>query len=164
MVLSPAELRHERPSRGLLFGYRRPDVDALLAGATSAYEDVWRERADLKERVHELDTELARYRESERALRAALVTAERAASELRVQAVREAELVVREAEGRAREIVHGAYAERERVRAEILALSHREQEFRARLRSLLAATLQIVRDHEERLAAGDGLEPVAQPQ
>jgi cell division initiation protein len=158
MALSPAELRHERPSRGLLFGYRRTDVDALLEGATTAYEDVWRERVDLVERVHELETELARYRESERALRAALVTAERAASELRAQAVREAELVVREAEGRAREIVHGAYGERERVRTEVHELERHEQEFRARLRALLGAILQTVRDHEERLtllAPGD---------
>ena len=79
--LSPVELRHERP-RVRPFGYRRADVDHLLESATDAYEVVWRERADLDDRVHELETELARHRETEEAMRSALVSAERAADEL----------------------------------------------------------------------------------
>src|SRR5438046_755424 len=78
MTLSPAELRHERPGRGL-FGYRRGDVDRLLVEATVAYENVWRERAELTDHVHELEQELIRHREGEQAMRNALVTAERAA-------------------------------------------------------------------------------------
>ena len=39
--------------------------------------------------------------------------------ELRAQAGRDAELIVREAEARAREIIHKAYAEREQVRREV---------------------------------------------
>ena len=62
MTLSPAELRHERPGRGLM-GYRRADVDRLLVEATVAYENVWRERAELTDHVHELEQELIRHRE-----------------------------------------------------------------------------------------------------
>jgi cell division initiation protein len=154
MAISPVELRHERPGMGL-FGYRRSHVDSLLDEATAAYESVWRERADLDDRVHALEQELDRHRETEAAMREALVSAEKAAEERRTQAAREAELTVREAETRAREILHGAYAERERVRQETDRLRHEEAEFRMRLRALLGATLQTLRDHEERLA-GDG--------
>ena len=145
-----------------IFGYRRSDVDSLLDEATSAYESVWRERADLDDRVHALEQELDRHRETEAAMREALVSAEKAADERRSQAAREAELTVREAETRAREIPHGAYAERERVRQETDRLRHDEAEFRMRLRALLGATLQTLRDHEERLAGGDG-QPGGQP-
>ena len=85
--MSPAELRHERPGRGLL-GYRRTDVDRLLVEATVAYEAVWRERADLQDTVHELQQEVSRHREGEQAMRNALVTAERAADEMRASASR----------------------------------------------------------------------------
>lgn len=152
MALSPAELRHERPGRRL-FGYRPGDVDQLIDDASIAYETVWRERADLDDRVHELEQELSRHRETEEAMRGALVSAERAADEKRAQSHRDAELIVREAEARARDILHGAYAERERVRQETQALRNEEAEFRVSLRSLLGATLQGLRDHEERLAA-----------
>jgi cell division initiation protein len=151
MTLSPAELRHERPGRGLI-GYRRADVDRLLVEATVAYEAVWRERAELHDHVHELEQELSRHREGEQAMRNALVTAERAADEMRASSSRQAELIVREAEAKSRDLVHEAYAERERVRREMARLQAEEAEFRLRLRSLLGAILEAVRDHEERLA------------
>jgi cell division initiation protein len=151
MTLSPAELRHERPGRGLI-GYRRADVDRLLVEATVAYENVWRERAELHDHVHELEQELQSHREGEQAMRNALVTAERAADEMRASASRQAELIVREAEAKSRDLVHEAYAERERVRREMARLQAEEAEFRLRLRSLLGAILEAVRDHEERLA------------
>ncbi|MGN6377638.1 MAG: DivIVA domain-containing protein [Gaiellales bacterium] len=154
MALSPIELRHEKPGRRMFFGYRRTDVDSLLDEATTAYEAVWRERADLDDQVHHLEQELSRHRQNEAAMREAMLTAERAAEERRAQAARDAELTVREAETKAREILHGAYAERERVRQETERLRSEEADFRMRLRSLLGATLQTLRDHEERLAAG----------
>jgi len=151
MALSPAELRHQRPRRTLL-GYRRSEVDEIMVSATSAFETVWRDRANLEDRVHELETSLGELRDTEHAMRDALVTAQRTADELRAQAGRDAELIVREAEARAREIIHKTYAEREQVRREIEQLRSEERQFRTRLRSLLGATLQSVRDHEEQIA------------
>jgi cell division initiation protein len=157
MSLSPAELRHTRPRRRIL-GYRVSEVDQIMIDATSAYEDVWRDRADLEDRVHELEVSLGELRDTESAMRDALVTAQRTADDVRAQANRDAELIVREAEARAREIIHKTYAEREQVRREIERLRADESQFRTRLRSLLGSTLQSVRDHEALLA-----EPAAEP-
>lgn len=152
MSLSPVELRHQRPKRRIL-GYRVSEVDQIMVDATSAYETVWRDRANLEDRVHELETSLGELRDTEQAMRDALVTAQRTADEMRAQASHDAELIVREAEARAREIIHKTYAEREQVRREIERLRADEMQFRARLRSLLGSTLQSVRDHEELIAA-----------
>jgi len=134
-----------------LLGYKRSEVEQILGEATTAFESVWRERADLDDRVHALETELALRRETEDAIRDALVSAERAADERRAGAHREAEQMVREASAKAREIVAEAYAERERVRREVARLRGEEAAFRLRLRSLLGATLQGLRDHEQEL-------------
>jgi cell division initiation protein len=157
MSLSPAELRHTRPRRRIL-GYRVSEVDQIMIDATSAYEHVWRDRADLEDRVHELEMSLGELRDTESAMRDALVTAQRTADDVRAQANRDAELIVREAEARAREIIHKTYAEREQVRREIERLRADEGQFRTRLRSLLGSTMQSVRDHEAMLA-----EPAAEP-
>ena len=77
-------------------------------------------------------------------LRKTLVTAERSADVMRADARREAERIVREAEQTAREIVGEAHHERERVRHEIIRLTEKEREFRARFRAMLTATS---RDH-----------------
>jgi len=160
MSLSPVELRHQRPKRRPL-GYRVSEVDQIMIDATSAFETVWRDRANLEDRVHELETSLGELRDTEQAMRDALVTAQRAADEMRAQASRDAELIVREAEARAREIIHKTYAEREQVRRETERLRADELQFRARLRSLLGSTLQSVRDHEEQIAAPSAVELTA---
>jgi cell division initiation protein len=155
MSLSPAELRHQRPKRTFI-GYRVSEVDEIMTHATSAFETVWRDRADLEDRVHELETSLGELRDTEHAMRDALVTAQRTADELRAAAGRDAELIVREAEARAREIIHKTYAEREQVRREVERLRADERQFRTRLRTLLGSTLQTVRDHEEMIAEPAG--------
>ena len=129
MALTPVEIRHIKPSRSLL-GYNRKVVDELLEDVVESFEQVWRERADLADKVERLDGDLVRYRELETLLRTTLVSAERASQELREQARREAGVVLEEAHGEARRVRREALADLERMRAEA-----------ARIRSLLGAAL-----------------------
>jgi cell division initiation protein len=117
MALTPVEIRHIGFGRGIL-GYKRQAVDRTLTEIADSFEDVWRDRADLADKVEQLEHDLVRYRELETLLRTTLVSAERAAHELRDQAKREAALIVGEAQAEAREITRGARAELERLDAE----------------------------------------------
>ena len=134
MALTPVEMRHVTfPRRP--FGYRRSAVDRLLVEAAESFEDVWRDRADLSDRVEQLENDLVRYRELEALLRTTLVSAERAAHELKDHAKREAELIVSEAHAEARSITRRAAAERERLVGE----AHRT-------RALLRSALETLED------------------
>src|SRR5581483_6430418 len=117
MAYTPVEIRHVRLRRGVV-GYRRRAVDGLLAEVSDSYEDVWRERADLADRVEHLEAELVRYRELEQLLRTTLVSAERAAHALKDAAKREAETILAEARTEAREITRHARAERDHLALE----------------------------------------------
>jgi cell division initiation protein len=132
MSLSPAEIRHRELGRGL-FGYKRAAVDELLEEIVDSFEQVWRERADLADKVEQLEADLVRYRELESLLRTTLVSAERASHELRDQARKEAELIVAEAQVEARGITRDARGELERLAAE----SHR-------IRAVLRAALETL--------------------
>jgi cell division initiation protein len=132
MALTPVEIRHIRLGRGV-FGYRRPAADRLLEEVADSFEEVWRERADLADKLEQLESDLERYRELESLLRSTLVSAERTAAELRAQATREAELIVEEARAEARSIVRQAAADNERLEADL-----------ARIRALLRAALSTV--------------------
>jgi len=131
MSYAPVEIRHVRLRRGLL-GYRRKAVDRLLAEVTESFETVWRERADLADKVEQLEGDLVRFRELESLLRTTLVSAESASAQLRDQARREAELILREAHAEAREIQRRAIAENER-------LAHESRRLRAQLIDALSA-------------------------
>ena len=146
MALTPVEIRHMTPGTGL-FGYKRVATDHLLAEIAASFEDVWRERADLADKVEQLETDIVRYRELEALLRTTLVSAERASAELKEQARREAELILSEAHTEARAVQRRALAENERLVAET-------RRFKERLRAALA----VFEEAEETL---HGVEPQA---
>jgi cell division initiation protein len=115
MALTPVEIRHLRPPKTLLGGYRRDPTERLFDEIVASFEDVWRERADLADKVEHLEADLVRFRELESILRATLVSAEKAAEQLREQARREAELVLSEAQAEARELQRRAVIDNERM-------------------------------------------------
>jgi cell division initiation protein len=134
MGLTPVEIRHVPIGRGV-WGYRREAVDHLLDEVAESYEEVWRERADLADRVESLEEDLERHRELESLLRRTLVSAEAAAQEQREGARRDAERIVQEAHAEARRITFAATAERERLMDDV-----------RRLRELLQGALAAVND------------------
>jgi cell division initiation protein len=136
MSYTPVEIRHVKLRRRL-FGYNRASVDRLLEEIAESFEAVWRERADHADRVELLEGELKRYREIEALLRTTLVSAERAAHELRNQAKREAESIVSEAQAESRTITREARGERE----------HLAREAR-RVRLLLHAALDAIEESD----------------
>jgi cell division initiation protein len=118
MALTPVEIRHMTPPRTAFRGYRAAATDRLLEDIAGSFEDVWRERADLADKVEQLETDLVRFRELENLLRTTLVSAEQASAQLRDQARREAEVILREAHAEARQIQRTAIAENERLARE----------------------------------------------
>ncbi|MEX0816092.1 MAG: DivIVA domain-containing protein [Gaiellales bacterium] len=140
MGLTPVEIRHVKLGRSVL-GYPRAATEELLEEIASSFEDVWRERADLRDEVEELEGELARHREAEEALRNTLISAERMAEDVRGQARREADVIIADARSRARDITGEAEAERERTHAEIRRLKALEADLRAEYRAFLLIAL-----------------------
>jgi cell division initiation protein len=133
VTLTPVEIRHLKPERSFIGGYSRTAVDGLLDEIVASFEDVWRERADLADKVEQLEADLVRYRELESLLRTTLVSAERAAVTLKEQAGREADLIVEEARSEARAITRTARADHDRLLTEV-----------RRMRSLLHSALALV--------------------
>jgi cell division initiation protein len=143
MTLTPVEIRHVKPAKALAGGYKRDAVDRLLDEIVASFEDVWRERADLADKVDQLENDLVRFRELEALLRTTLVSAEKAAVTLKEQARKEAELIVEEARSEARSITRNARTDHDRLLGEV-----------RRMRSLLRSALALVEDEvpEEKAA------------
>jgi cell division initiation protein len=135
MALTPVEIRHLKPAKTLLRGYRREPIDELLDEIAVSFEDVWRERADLADKIEQLEADLVRYKELEALLRTTLVSAEKAAATMKEQAAKEADLIVEEARTEARSITRRARADHDRLLGEV-----------RRMRSLLRAALAAVSD------------------
>ena len=136
MTLTPVEVRHLELRRGL-FGYRRSHVHRAIEEIADSFEEVWRERSELGELVHELEAEVARHVELETLLRSTLVSAERAAQDMKEHARREADVIVAEAGAEGRRLVRDAIAEKEQLLAET-----------RRVRSIMRAALEVLAEGE----------------
>jgi cell division initiation protein len=150
MAMSPVEIRHLTFGRGLL-GYKQSAVERTLTEVAESFEEVWRDRADLADKVEHLETELTRYRELEALLHTTLVTAERAAGELKEQARREADLILSEAHAQAREVALNSHEQHARLVADTRRL-------KALLESALASLDEagVEPEQEEESAEDDG--------
>lgn len=137
MPLTPVEVRHLEMRRGF-FGYRRSSVEKAIEEVANSFEDVWRERAELGERVHTLETEVSRHVELETLLRSTLVSAERAGQDMKEQARREADVIVQEANAESRRVLRDAIAEKEQV---LIETRH--------IRTMLRAALEMLSDGED---------------
>jgi cell division initiation protein len=149
MALTPVEIRHMRPARTPFGGYRRDPTDQLLDDIVASFEDVWRERADLADKVEQLEADLVRFRELETLLRTTLVSAEQASEQVRDQARREAELILSEAQAEVREMQRRAVMENERL-----------QNTARRMRAQLTEALAVI--DEESAAKSETAQPAAE--
>jgi cell division septum initiation protein DivIVA len=144
MRYTPVELRHVRLGRSLFGGYKRAEADVLLSDVADSFEDVWRERGELADRLEDVERHLDEVKQRETLLASTLIAAERTAVEAVESAKREAEVIVAEAHQESRSITRAAQGERDRLFAEA-----------RRIETLLRAALGIV---EESGSAGDAKE------
>jgi len=138
--LTPLEVRKKKEDfRRALRGYEPVDVDTFLELVADRMEQLVRENLALSEKAGRLEEEIAAYRERERALTDALVSAQEMREELRKQAARDAE-----------ELRRAAEAEAERLRGGMLQALQREETALREIRARRAQLLQKYRAMLER--------------
>jgi cell division initiation protein len=144
MPYTPVELRHVRLGKSLFRGYKRDEVDTLLEEVADSFEEVWRERAELADKVEELESDLVDLKSREQLLATTLVSAEKAAADAKENAQKQAELIVAEAHTEGRSILRTAQNERERLFAEV-----------RRIEALLRSALGMVQEADRANHAAD---------
>jgi cell division initiation protein len=102
--------------------------------------------------VHALEIEVARHVELENLLRSTLVSAERAAQDMKEQARREADVIVSEASAEGRRLLRDAIAEKEQLLAES-----------RRVESILRAALEVVTEGQKQEEADEEPEILTAP-
>jgi DivIVA domain-containing protein len=134
-------------------GYDRARVDQFREQVADALERALRQSAELETKTRSIAEQLKHYRERDKALNEALVSAQQLREDVREQAQREADLVLREAEGEAARLQEGARAQIAGLVREIEGLERVRRTYLAQLRTLA----------ERHLAEVDALSQVAAP-
>ncbi len=157
--LTPLDVRKKKGDfRRTVRGYDPELVDDFLDMVAERLEELVKQNVALTERAEHLQEQVASYREREKALNEALVTAQQLRSEAQAQADREAELVRREAQGQAERIIEEGQRSLRELARDIDALHARKRQFFRALRTLLErylADLEIEEAGMEESGAGE---------
>ena len=141
MKLTPLDIRHKEFKRGMR-GYADEEVDEFLDEVADEYERLFKENIDLNERLESVEEKVKQYRRIEETLQKTLVSAQQSAEELKANATKESQLILRDAELKARQMVSDLYRERQNLEKSLAELRGVEQDFRFRMRTMLETFLK----------------------
>ena len=131
-----------------LRGYDPAKVEQFRDQVAEEMERLNRINQDLDTKARSFHEQLRAFRERDKALNEALVTAQQLRAEVRDQAEREAQLVLKEAQAEGERMVETARAEVRRMEAELDALDRSRRTYLAQMRALLARQLSEVEASE----------------
>lgn len=117
-------------------GYDRQRVDQFREQLAEELERLARVNGELEAKVRSFHEQLKHYRERDKAINEALVSAQQLREEVKDQAAREADLMRREAESAAQQIVAEAHARVTGMQADIEQLDRTRRAYLAQLRAI----------------------------
>jgi DivIVA domain-containing protein len=160
--LTPLDVRNKRGDfKKLMRGYDPQEVDVFLEFVAERLEMLTRENIGLRERSQTLQLQVNSQTGREQAVQEALVTAQELRADIRGQAQREADNIIKEAETEARRMIAEAEAEArtklrgserrlEQVGDALEQMERRRTRFIREFRQLLERELDVVEVEEDR--------------
>jgi cell division initiation protein len=154
MRITPLDLKNHRfPRRAA--GYAREEVDEFLRLVAEDYEAALRKAEAQREQVTRLERRVEELAANEQVLQDTLTTAQKLSEDLKRTAIKEAEVIVGEAEVRGEKILDAAHR-----RAAKLAEDIREMK---QLKTRLSATVRAAIETHLRLLDGMAADPPDDP-
>jgi DivIVA domain-containing protein len=131
--LTPLDVRRYEFGR-VLRGYDPARVDQFREQVADELERLTRLNQELEQKARAFHDQLKSFRDRDKALNEALVSAQQLRTDMRDQAEREAQLTIREAQSQAERLVIDAQADIRRVEDELAALERFRRTYLTQLR------------------------------
>ena len=150
--LTPLDVRRYDFGRAIR-GYNPARVDQFRDQVAEEMERLTRINQDLDSKARSFHEQLRAFRERDTALNDALVSAQQLRGEVREQAEREAQLILREAQAEGERIIEGAKADVRRMEEVLDNLDRSRRTYLAQMRTLIARQLSEVEASDSHVVA-----------
>ncbi|MFM9331876.1 DivIVA domain-containing protein [Paenibacillus mesotrionivorans] len=144
MALTPLDI-HNKEFRHSFRGYDEDEVNEFLDQVIKDYEALIRENKDLESQIQTLQDRLNHFTNIEETLSKTIIVAQEAADEVKGNAKKEAQLIIRESEKNADRIINEALVKSGKIALEIEELKKQASIYRTRFRTLLEAQLELLK-------------------
>lgn len=143
MPLTPLDIHNKEFGRSFR-GYDEDEVNEFLDRVIKDYEGLIRENRDLEEKLATLEERLSHFHNIEESLSKSIIVAQETAEEVKSNARKESQLIIKEAEKNADRILNEALSKSRRAAMELDELQKQAAVFRARFRSLIQVQLELI--------------------
>ena len=131
-------------------GFDMEEVDSFLELIREEMEELLRENANLREEAKRFEKQLKEYKNMEGTLRDTLIGTQQMVEEYRNNATKEADLIRKEAELRADEIIGDAQAKVVKIHEDITDLKGIRRHFKEEVRRLIQSHMSMLEFDKER--------------
>ncbi|PWV89392.1 cell division initiation protein [Paenibacillus cellulosilyticus] len=143
MPLTPLDIHNKEFGRRLR-GYDEDEVNEFLDQVIKDYESLIRENKEMQNQLLGLQEKLNHFSNIEETLSKTIIIAQEAADEVKSNAKKEAQLIVKEAEKNADRIINESLSKSRKVALEVEELKKQASIYRARFRTLVEAQLELL--------------------
>ncbi len=143
MPLSPLDIHNKEFGRSFR-GYDEDQVDDFLEQVIQDYEALIRQNKELEEQIESVNEKLKHFTNIEESLSKSIIVAQETATEVKNNARKEAQLILKEAEKNADRIVSEALNKSRKIAMEVEEVQRHAAIYRARFRSLIQAQLEML--------------------
>ena len=148
MAITPNEISN-KDFKKVFRGYDIDEVDEFLEQLVDDYEKIYKENLSLKEKISLLNEKIEHYSNIEGTLQNTLILAQTAAEQAKDNSKRDAELIIKDAQETANNIIRKAEEHVLEINKEHEMLKQQYSMFKSRFEGMLKAQLESIGKYEE---------------
>ena len=145
-MLTPLDIENKKFSKQMMNGYSVNEVDEFLDELTADYEKLYKETTDSKNKIADMQEEMAKYKNIESTLNNTLIMAQTAAEDVKNLAKQQADNILSEAQANAKQAVTELEQEIALKQKELEDLQKQFDVYKAKMESLLISQLELLKE------------------
>lgn len=147
-MLTPADIENKEFKKEMR-GYSITEVNNFMKEITMSYEKIYQENLAAMDRIGMLTDAVKQYKSMEDTLKNALTVAKGAGDDIKTNAHGHAQVIIKDAEAKAGEIINQAAKEVANINYRYEEMKRSVEVFRAKVVSLLNSQLEIIKDYSD---------------
>ena len=145
-MYTPLDIENKKFSKQMVNVYSVEEVDDFLDELTIDYEKIYKQVGEATKKASDMEEELKKYKNIENTLQNTLVMAQTTADEIKELAKQQADQIVKEAQGTAKQEVIEIEQSIVTKRKELEDLEKQIDVYKAKMESLLISQLELLKD------------------
>lgn len=143
MRITPLEIQQHK-FKVKLRGFNREEVASFLELISDEMEDLKRENEVLKRDLEKKEKMIIEYKQREKNLNESIITAQKITEDMKLNAKKEADLIISEAEMKAENIIDDAHRKKEDIEKGIFDLKKQRLQLSSALRYIIEEHLKLL--------------------